>query len=247
VKGVRRIGVRLGNWLTAEQGKRLLERTNTDSLRGLRNYAILAVLIGCGLRRGELLGLHLASVQSRGERWVIADLLGKAGHIRTVPIPGWVKTALEKWTEASDITDGALFRSIDRNGRVWGTGMTPKVLWEIVKVAAARADIPKLAPHDLRRTCATLPSCRWRARPDSVSPGTRLDPNHRALPGMQAEAAVRSQRQDGNRTLEEPLRNSGRLTRPFATLQVLSRDATIRRYSNAPGALRRVRLQYSDW
>ena len=88
VKGVRRIGVRLGNWLTAEQGKRLLERTDRDSLRGLRNYAILAMLIGCGLRRGELLGLHVASIQSREERWVIADLLGKAGHIRTVPIPG---------------------------------------------------------------------------------------------------------------------------------------------------------------
>jgi integrase len=156
VKGVRRIGVRLGNWLTAEQGKRLLEQTERDSLRGLRNYAILAMLIGCGLRRGELLGLHVASIQSREERWVIADLLGKAGHIRTVPIPGWVKAALEKWTEASGITDGAIFRSIDRNGRVWGTGMTPKVLWEIVKAAAARADIPKLAPHDLRRTCARL-------------------------------------------------------------------------------------------
>src|ERR1700733_6337147 len=51
VKGVRRIGVRLGNWLTVEQGKRLLERIDTSSLRGLRNYAILAMLIGCGLRR----------------------------------------------------------------------------------------------------------------------------------------------------------------------------------------------------
>src|ERR1700730_18201952 len=56
----------------------------------------------------------------------------------------------------SGITDGALFRSIDRKGCVWGTGMTPKVLWEIVKTAAARADIPKLAPHDLRRTSARL-------------------------------------------------------------------------------------------
>jgi len=58
--------------------------------------------------------------------------------------------------EASGITNGALFRSIDRRGRVWGTGMTPKVLWEIVKAAAARANTPKLAPRDLRRTCARL-------------------------------------------------------------------------------------------
>lgn len=156
MKGVRRIGVRLGNWLTAEQGKRLLASADRDSLRGTRNYAILAMLIGCGLRRGELLRLHVDSIQSREERWVIADLLGKAGHIRTVPIPNWVKTAIEKWIEASGIINGALFRSIHRRGRVWGSGMTPKVLWEIVKEAAARADIPKLAPHDLRRTCARL-------------------------------------------------------------------------------------------
>src|SRR5262249_28657801 len=51
VKGVRRLGVRVGNWLTAEQGKRLLEATSTDTLRGKRNRAMLSLLIGCGLRR----------------------------------------------------------------------------------------------------------------------------------------------------------------------------------------------------
>jgi integrase len=151
VRGVRRIGVRLGNWLTVEQGKRLLGNVERESLRGIRNYAILAMLIGCGLRRGELVALRVDSIQSREERWVIADLLGKAGHIRTIPIPAWVRTGVEKWMHASGITNGALFRSIDKRGRVWGTGMTPKVLWEIVKADAARADIPKLAPHHLRR------------------------------------------------------------------------------------------------
>jgi integrase len=52
VKAVRRIGVRVGNWLTAEQGKRLLAAVERGSLRGKRNYAMLAMLIGCGLRRG---------------------------------------------------------------------------------------------------------------------------------------------------------------------------------------------------
>jgi integrase len=124
---VRRIGVRLGNWLTAEQGKRLLANVERESLGGKRNYAILAMLIGCGLRRGELLSLCVDSIQSREERWVIADLLGKAGHIRTIPIPAWVRTAVDTWMQASGISNGALFRSIDRKGRVWGTGMTPKV------------------------------------------------------------------------------------------------------------------------
>jgi site-specific recombinase XerD len=92
VKGVRRIGVRLGNWLTPEQGRRLLESATPSTVRGLRDRAMVAMLIGCGLRRAELLALHLESIQQREEHWVIADLVGKAGHVRTVPIPKWVKS-----------------------------------------------------------------------------------------------------------------------------------------------------------
>jgi len=94
VKGVRRIAVRVGNWLSAEQAKRLLAVTDRASLRGKRDYAMPAMLVGGGLRRGELLALRVDSIQLREEHWVIADLLGKAGHIRTVPIPSWVKVAI---------------------------------------------------------------------------------------------------------------------------------------------------------
>jgi len=141
---------------TADQGRLLLLKAQGDDLRRKRNYAILALLIGCGLRRGELLALSAACIQVREEHWVIADLHGKAGHIRTVPIPLWVKEALDGWTEASGIKDGCLFRAINKSGKIWGQGMTPKVLWEIVKRAAEAAGIEKLAPHDLRRTCARL-------------------------------------------------------------------------------------------
>ena len=87
VKGVRRLGIRMGNWLTAEQGGRLLRSEGPMSLRATRDHAMIAMLIGCGLRRGELLALTVESVHQREEHWVIADLLGKAGHVRTVPIP----------------------------------------------------------------------------------------------------------------------------------------------------------------
>ena len=117
---------------------------------------MILMLAGCGLRRGELLALRVDSIQSREEHWVIADLLGKAGHIRKVPIPSWVKVAIDEWKEAGCITEGALCRSINKTGRVWGTGMTPKGLWEVVRAAAKRARIEKLAPHDLRRSCARL-------------------------------------------------------------------------------------------
>jgi len=55
---------------------------------------MLAVPLGCGLRRGELLALQLAWIQQREEHWVIADLVGKGGHVRTVPMPAWVKDAI---------------------------------------------------------------------------------------------------------------------------------------------------------
>ncbi len=113
------------------------------------------MLIGCGLRRGELLALRVDAIQLREEH--IADLLGKAGHIRTIPIPAWVKVAVDSWKEASGITEGTLFRSINKAGKVWGHGMTPKVLWEVVREGAPRAGIEKLAPHDLRRYAEALP------------------------------------------------------------------------------------------
>ena len=156
VKGVRRIGVRLGNWLTPEQGRRLLEQTAPATPRALRDYAMVAMLIGCGLRRAELLALTVESIQQREEHWVIADLVGKGGHVRTVPIPTWVKAAVDAWTATVGVTHGPVFRAINKAGRVWGNGMSPKVLWDVVRTAAARAGIEKLAPHDLRRTCARL-------------------------------------------------------------------------------------------
>jgi integrase len=156
VKGMRRIGVRLGNWLTPEQGRRLLESATPSTARELRDHAMVAMLIGCGLRRAELLALSLESIQRREEHWVIADLVGKGGHVRTVPIPTWVKRTVDAWTAAAAISHGRVFRAINKAGRVWGDGMSPKVLWDVVRAAAARAAIDKLAPHDLRRTCARL-------------------------------------------------------------------------------------------
>jgi integrase len=156
VKGARRLGVPVGNWLTAEQGKRLLQTTGGTSLRAKRDFAALAILLGCGLRRAELTGLRVEDIQLREEHWVIADLVGKGGHIRTIPVPDWVKTGIDAWTEASGISTGILLRSINKAGRIWGTGFSPKVIWGVVKQKAKACEIPSLAPHDLRRTCARL-------------------------------------------------------------------------------------------
>ena len=101
---------------------------------------------------------------------MIADLVGKGGHVRTVPIPAWVKNHVDAWTAAAAITHGPVFRAINKAGRVWGEGMSPKVLWDVVRSAAARAGIDKLAPHDLRRTCARVTGTTARAD-SSIRPG----------------------------------------------------------------------------
>ena len=156
VKGAKRLGVRIGNWLTVEQSKKLLRGLPADTVRGKRDRAIVALLIGCGLRRAELVGLKRQDFQLREEHWVIADLIGKGKHIRTVPVPEWAKHAVDAWTTVAGAPDGPIFRRVNRLEKVWGDGITPKAIWHIVKAAAAKAEIPNLAPHDLRRTCARL-------------------------------------------------------------------------------------------
>src|SRR5881296_1696247 len=65
VKGAKKVGVRLGNWLTAEQAKALLHAPDIEKVRGKRDHAMLAVLLGCGLRRSELVHLSLDHFQQR--------------------------------------------------------------------------------------------------------------------------------------------------------------------------------------
>jgi integrase len=156
VKGAKRLGMPVGNWLSAEQGKRLLRTVDLGTLRGKRDYATLALLLGCGLRRAELTALRVEDIQQREEHWVIADLIGKGGHIRTISVPDWVKAGIDAWMTAAGIVDGILLRSINKAGRVWGCGFSPKVIWGVVKEKAKICEIPALAPHDLRRTCARL-------------------------------------------------------------------------------------------
>jgi site-specific recombinase XerD len=156
VKGTKKLGVRLGNWLTAEEARRLWQAPDSDTLKGKRDRAMLAVLLGCGLRRRELADLDFRHLQQREEHWAIVDLVGKGGHIRTVPVPDWVKGMLDAWTTAAGLSGDRVFRCVCRAGKCWGDGVTERVVWHIVKQYAAKLGFAGLAPHDLRRSCAKL-------------------------------------------------------------------------------------------
>jgi site-specific recombinase XerD len=156
VKGVKQLGFRSGNWLSADQSSEVLSRACGNSMRAKRDYAMLAMLFGCGFRRSELVGLELNEIQMRQSHWAVVDLKGKGGHIRTVPIPAWVKAALDQWTRAACVTEGRIFRAVARMGKVWGKGISQNVVWYVVKTCCERAGLEHIAPHDLRRTCAKL-------------------------------------------------------------------------------------------
>jgi integrase len=156
VKGVKKLGIRLGNWLTAEQGNALWQAPDRQRLKGKRDRALLALLLACGLRRHEAVALTLDHLQRREDHWAIVDLVGKGGHVRTVPVPDWVRAELDDWLAAAAIDRGRLFRPVNKVGRKWGEGMTAKAVWHIVKESARSIGVAKLAPHDLRRTCARL-------------------------------------------------------------------------------------------
>ncbi|XWK66814.1 tyrosine-type recombinase/integrase [Tunturiibacter gelidiferens] len=122
VKGVKQLGSRAGNWLTRDQAQLLLEKADGEDLRSLRDLAMISVLLGCGLRRAELSALEADDLQIRQGHWAIVDLVGKGGHIRTVPMPFWVKGAVDRWMAAAKVTAGRVFRAISRHGTPWGKG-----------------------------------------------------------------------------------------------------------------------------
>jgi site-specific recombinase XerD len=157
VKSVKSTGIRVGNWLSQRQAQALLSAPDISTVRGLRDRAILAVLLGCGLRRSEVAALTFAHVQQRDGRWCIVDLVGKHGRVRTAPMPTWVKIAIDAWTTVG-VADGCVFRPVNRAGAVTGERLGEKVVWAMLRGYAADAGVPGIAPHDLRRTCAKL--CR---------------------------------------------------------------------------------------
>ena len=158
VKGAKSTGGRVGNWLSVQQAQKLLNAPDVTTKKGLRDRAMLAILLGCGLRRSEVAALTLKHIQQRDNRWCIVDLVGKHGRVRTIPMPTWVKVAIDAWTAAAGLTEGHVLRPVTRGDQVQGERMTEKVVWQLLQPYAVAAGVPGIAPHDLRRSCAKM--CR---------------------------------------------------------------------------------------
>jgi site-specific recombinase XerD len=156
IKGVRQEGTRTGNWLQKQQAQQLLDAADIETLKGLRDRAILALLLGCGLRRAEAANLTFDHIQQRDGRWVLVDLLGKRNKVRSVPAPNWTKVAIDEYAVSAGLTEGIVFRPINKGGRITGERMTEQAIYNVVLHCADKLSIGKIAPHDLRRTFAKL-------------------------------------------------------------------------------------------
>src|SRR5438105_2521933 len=120
IKGVKSKGVRVGNWLSIRQAQTLLNAPDVSTKKGLRDRAMLAVLLGCGLRRSEVAALTIKHIQQRDSRWCIVDIVGKHGRVRTIPMPTWVKVAVDAWTVAAGVAEGHVLRPVNRSDQAQG-------------------------------------------------------------------------------------------------------------------------------
>src|SRR6516225_6181471 len=113
VKGAKKLGMRLGNWLTVDEARSLWQLPNMQTVKGKRDRAILAVLLGCGLRRRELIDLTLDHIQRREDHRAIVDLVGERRpypHSR----PDWMKQIVDDWLSEARVTHGSIFRCVSR-------------------------------------------------------------------------------------------------------------------------------------
>src|SRR5580765_7101456 len=156
VKSAKTQGIRTGNWLSLRQAQALLSAPDTATKRGLRDRAIIAVLLGCGLRRSEVAALTFTHLQQRDGRWCIVDLVGKHGRVRTAPMPTWVKITIDAWWSPAGVTEGYVFRSVNRADRVTDEGLGEKVVWQLIKPYAVAAGVPG------SRSASSLPADSYR-------------------------------------------------------------------------------------
>lgn len=151
IKNIQIRGKKLGNWLTMSQAEQMLNAPDENTAKGIRDRAVLAIMLGSGLRREEVVNLTVEHIQQREGRWVILDLVGKRNKTRTVPIASWIKARIDTWSKYAGVSSGVLFRQMRKGGHIQDSGMTSQAIWNIVQ---DYSPVANLAPHDLRRSFA---------------------------------------------------------------------------------------------
>ena len=124
-----------------------------DSSIGVRDAAMLAIILGCGLRRSEAVGLDLDDVVTN-ERAL--KVLGKGNKQRLAYMPAGTWQRLMAWIDqVRGENAGPLFTRIRRFDTLTNDRLTDQAVYHVLQMRQHQAGIAKCAPHDLRRTFAT--------------------------------------------------------------------------------------------
>lgn len=159
VRSVKANQARTGNWLEKETAKHLIDlKMGTTPAFERRDRAVIALLLGCALRRTEAVTLQWRDIKQRGGR-VVMVVLGKGNKTREVVVPEWAYQILMEWGDIIAKQDGEVqgfvLRSVNQRGEI-GKELSTNAIWLIVRYRAERIGIGPLAPHDLRRTFSQL-------------------------------------------------------------------------------------------
>jgi len=156
----RQLGRRHGRWLSLAEAQRLLNEIHCETPLQIRDRAILALLLGTGLRRFELTNLYLENIVKIEGRRVLHNIVGKGSRYRTIPIPEWSWQPLAAWIEMSQALrtekKTRLFFSYLKSGQRRADSITPQAIRNIVMKHTKRVFGESMLPHDLRRTYANL-------------------------------------------------------------------------------------------
>lgn len=164
IRGVPVRGKRLGYWLSEEQTQAFVAAPDPSTLMGLRDRAAVGLLFNSGVRRTELVNLdvpHLRRVavldkqRQPCQRWILGDIIGKGGRIRSVPIQDLVAAWVQEWLAAAAIADGPIFRGFYKGARLRQTRLSDQAVYDIVKRYGTALGI-QARPHGIRRTMGQI-------------------------------------------------------------------------------------------
>jgi site-specific recombinase XerD len=153
-------GQKIKTWLNHKEAQLLMKSIRNKNDAAIRDKAILATMLGSGLRRFEVSELNCSQIGKVEQRWAFTNIKGKGERYRTVAIPEWSMNLIERWLEARNnlarnFTD-KLFFSIRKNGTLGNTKISPQAIRNITRDYSIKYLGKPVLPHDLRRSYAQL-------------------------------------------------------------------------------------------
>lgn len=149
ISPVRGSRVEKGRALSQAELRALFEACNTETPGDARNAALVGILYGCGLRRGETVALDIEHFDATTGRLTVK---GKGNKERHVFVNKGSRDALYAWLAHRGDQAGALFLPVNKGGRVLHRRMTDQAVAELVVRLAKKANVSSFSPHDLRRS-----------------------------------------------------------------------------------------------